>query len=122
MLILAAVLLVILCLAHSLLGEKYIISHIVKLDDFPARTGDVRLTHAVIRLAWHATSILWLGLAGLLLTYHIGTDDPVRAFLIMMCGVFAVSGVISLVGIKGRHPSWFFFLAIAALCGWAAFG
>jgi len=121
MLFIAAILTLILSLAHSYLGEKYIVGHIVKMQDFPAKTGDVRRTHMVIRLAWHVTSLTWLGIAGLLAYLHFDRSNAFIAVLYMVVIVFVLSGAMSLIWVKGKHLSWAFFFAIAALAAYTLF-
>ena len=66
MLYLAAVLLFLLGLAHSLLGERYILVRLFRRDNLPRLFGSPEFTVRTLRFAWHITTVAWWGLAALL--------------------------------------------------------
>jgi hypothetical protein len=71
----AAALVLIVALAHSYLGERYLLarlfrnntSKILDSNGFAGRT---------LRFAWHITSIAWLGFAALLVLLALGRATP----------------------------------------------
>ena len=114
MLLAAAGLASLLALAHSCLGERYILIRLFRRDEVPKLFGNTEFTKRTLRFAWHLTSIAWLCLGAILV--KLDSHVPSRAELgMLLVGTFALSGVVALVGSRGKHLSWVVFLAIAAL-------
>ena len=111
-LVTAAVAAVLLAGAHSYLGERYILIRLFRKNALPRLFGGTEFTRSTLRFAWHLTSVAWAGLAGLLVTLAapggVGAADVIAL-------TFAVSGLLALVGSKGRHLSWVVFFAISVL-------
>ena len=112
---LAAGLLVAVGLAHSVLGERYILRRLFRRD-LPALFGDDAFTKRTLRFAWHVTTVAWWGIAGLLVW---GLGDA-QASLRWISATFAATGLVALVGSRGRHLSWVVFVAVAGLTWWAS--
>ena len=110
----AACILGFLGVAHSYLGERYLLRRLDRYGELPKVFRNPVFAFRVMRLAWHVTSIAWFGFAALLLLI---AHPPVSAERVgVAIGiVFLVHGVASLVVARGRHLSWVFFLAVAAL-------
>ncbi|SFD42135.1 hypothetical protein [Pseudoalteromonas denitrificans] len=66
MLVIAAILLFIMALVHSYLGERYILIRLFRRDNLPHLAGSDFFTKGTLRFAWHITSFAWIGLAVLL--------------------------------------------------------
>lgn len=111
MLIVAAVLLVLCSLVHSVLGERYILRRLFKRDNLPHLFGSDHFTKATLRFAWHITSFAWLGFAVLLWLLPDSEE-----LLWTTAVVFAVSGVCSLYYSKGKHLSWLVFFTVSGCC------
>jgi len=115
-LLLAAGLTVLLALAHSYLGERYILIRLLRREDLPRLFGGVDFTKQTLRFAWHLTSLAWVGFASLLVSWATtpaaGPPTGPRAIVAV---TFAGSGVVALLASRGRHLSWVVFFAIAAL-------
>ena len=111
----AAGLTVLLGVAHSYLGERYILMRLFRRGDLPKLFGGVEFTQQTLRFAWHLTSVAWMGLAGLLVALALSPDGTGRTQAQVISVTFALSGVLALVGSRGRHLSWVVFLAIAGL-------
>jgi hypothetical protein len=108
----AAVLAVLLAGAHSYLGERYILIRLFRMCSLPQLFGGTEFTRATLRFAWHLTSVAWFGLAGLLVILAA----PGRARVADVIALtFGASGLLALVGSRGRHLSWVVFLTISAL-------
>lgn len=115
MLIAAAVLCFAIGLAHSVLGERYILIRLFRRASLPKLFGGETFTRQTLRFAWHLTTIAWWGF-GLLLLFVAQPELQFRqTFLLVTAGVFAASGLIALFASRGRHLSWIVFLAIATL-------
>ena len=114
MLLAAAALASLLALAHSYLGERYILIRLFRGDGVPKLFGGTEFTQRTLRFAWHLTSLAWLSLAAILV--KLSSHVPSRAELgMLLAGTFGVSGVVAFLGSRGRHLAWVVFLAIAVL-------
>ena len=109
-----AFLLVMVAIAHSYLGERYILIRLFRRDDLPKVLGSDEFTKKTLRFAWHVTSIAWLGFAAILLvTVQPTFSKEVIGQIIAL--TFFIHFLIALFGSKGRHLSWIVFLAISVL-------
>ncbi|HEX9982437.1 MAG TPA: hypothetical protein VGF69_04165 [Thermoanaerobaculia bacterium] len=111
-----AALSVLLGLAHSYLGERYILIPLFR-DVLPGRRTSMKRT---LRFAWHITSVLAFGFAGIFWAIASPGTEVARTTLVIIAVTFVVCGVVALVGSRGRHLSWIVFFAIAALTLFAA--
>lgn len=107
--------------AHSYLGERYILIRLFRRDDLPRIMGSSELTMRTLRFAWHLTTIAWWGLGAILVLL---ASAPVSASAIgVVVGVtFLVHSCVALVASRGRHLSWVVFLAIGIIAIVAAGG
>ena len=114
----AALLAIAISVAHSYLGERFILIRLFRRADLPKLFGGDDFTKQTLRFAWHITSIAWLGFAALLVLLAQG-ESSVRAVGLIIGATFLVHSVIALVASRGRHLSWPVFLAIglAAIYG-----
>lgn len=114
MLQLAALLILLLGLAHSILGERYILVRLLRRSDLPKIFGSSEFTIQTLRFAWHITTVAWFGLGALLLAAIDGQLDSQSA--IQIIGYTAIaSGVLPLVFTRGKHLSWLVLFAIGGL-------
>lgn len=115
-LVAAAVLVVGIGIAHSWLGERYILMRLFRRQNIPHLLGSDDFTKRTLRFAWHITTVAWFGAAAFLLilaSYPI--DDSARMLSRVIAATFLVSSIVALVGSRGRHFSWVIFLLIAGL-------
>lgn len=118
MLYLAAMLIVLTAVAHTVLGERFIISRLLRRD-LPRLFGDDRFTKNTLRFAWHVTSIAWLLMAWILVVAASAPDSRFRSAVLTAIAVAsAVSAVLPLYFTHARHLSWVAFAAVAVLI-WA---
>ena len=110
MLLLAATLVVLVGLAHSYLGEKFILMRLFR-QPLPRLFGDDWFTRQTLRFAWHLTTVAWFGFAAILV---LMAHPPVTiGALGTVVGVtFMIHFLIALLGTRGRHLSWILFLVI----------
>jgi hypothetical protein len=114
--VIAAFLTLVIGLAHSWLGERYILMRLFRRENIPRLFGSDAFTKHTLRFAWHLTTVAWFGAAALLLilaSYPL--DASARMSSRVIAAIFLVSGVVALVGSRGRHLSWIVFLLIAGL-------
>lgn len=119
MLKLAAILILLLGIAHSWLGERYILIRLFRRNDLPKLFGGTDFTVRTLRFAWHITTIAWLGFAATLWRASSGSLD--RSFVLAAVGCTAiVSGLLPLIHTRGRHLSWIVFFVVGGICLWAS--
>lgn len=121
LLYIAASLLVAVGIAHSYLGERYILIRLFRRGDLPKILGSAAFTARTLRFAWHITSIAWLGLAAVLVVLAHPPASSEALGLVIGC-TFLAHGVVALVGSRARHLSWPVFLAIGILAIYATRG
>jgi hypothetical protein len=100
--------------AHSYLGERYILGPLLPRELPPMPAGR-KFSARTIRVAWHVTSVAWLGLAWVLL-------HPERPSMVLLAisATFAATGLAIAGFSRGRHLAWPVFLLIAVLVYWAS--
>lgn len=118
----AAVLALAIGSAHSLLGERYILTRLFRRQEMPRLFGSGEFTKRTLRFAWHLTTVAWFGAAALLLTLApFPLDASARLSSRVVAATFLASSLVALTGSRGRHLSWMVFLVIAGLV-WAGGG
>jgi len=118
MLLAAAALTILVGLAHSYLGEKYILIRLFRRP-LPKLFGDDTFTKHTLRFTWHITTVAWFGFAVLLVCLHVGEASDANVLYIVGT-TSAISAIVALVGSRGRHLSWVAFSVISVICFLAA--
>lgn len=110
-------------LAHSVLGERLIFRHLRNGTLVPARAAaPLHERHVRILWAtWHIGSVFGWGFAGVLFQLAVSPNDAsLRSLMVAaLCLAYAGSGLLVLVGTRGRHPGWIALLLVAVLA-WVA--
>lgn len=101
-------------IAHSYLGERYILIRLFRRDDLPKLFGNSDFTKRTLRFAWHVTSVAWWGFAAIIFLLAGPSFSPSSVGLVIGC-TFLVHFAIALLGSKGKHLSWIIFLAISVI-------
>ncbi|MCG7563804.1 hypothetical protein [Pseudoalteromonas sp. McH1-42] len=114
LLYLAATLLILVSLAHSYLGERFILMRLFKRDNLPKLFGSSDFTIRTLRFAWHLTSIAWLGFAALLIALASPGSTP-ATLLHITALTFALHSLLALGLSKGKHWSWILFAVVSVL-------
>jgi branched-subunit amino acid transport protein len=104
----AAFLSVAISVAHSVLGERYILMRLSRKESLP------KVVSRTLRFAWHITSIAWCGFAVILVLLARG-DASGRSVSMAVGATFALSGLVVLFSSRGRHLAWVVFSLIAIL-------
>ena len=115
----AAVLTFAVGLAHSVLGEKYLLMRLFRRPDLPTLAGSATFAARTLRFAWHITTVAWWGFAAMLLLAARDALTPGNA-LRALAATMLVTGATILIASRGRHLAWPVFAAIAAAALWAA--
>ena len=114
MLQMAAALSVLLGLAHSILGERYILGRLFRRDNLPKLFGNTDFTTGTLRFAWHVTTILWWGFAVLL--WKSGSGQMDTAQVLHVIGYTSIAaGLLPLTITRGRHLSWLVLFTIGGI-------
>jgi len=101
-------------IAHSILGERYILTRLFRRDNLPKIFGGTEFTIQTLRFAWHITTITWWGFAALL--FLIAHDSlSQQNLLLVIATTFLMTGLVALVASRGRHLSWPVFLFIGGV-------
>jgi hypothetical protein len=112
MLQLAAILIVLLAIAHSVLGERYILTRLFRRE-LPKLFGGPEFTRNTLRFAWHLTTLLAFGLGAVL---WLLPGSPPPELLARVVGWLLIgSGLLPLVFTRGRHLSWVVLFAAGGL-------
>lgn len=107
-------------LAHSVLGERYILTRLLRGDTVPHLFGGPEFTARTLRFAWHLTTIAWWGFAAILGVLAGGAASP-RNLSAVVAATFLLTGALTFLVSRGRHHAWIVFLAIGAICSYVAF-
>lgn len=107
-------------LFHSIMGERGVVTPLLRLEKLPGEAEERRYKELVIRSAWHLTTVLCWAISAVILTMAVGRFSLSLSSLIFGA-TFLFCGVASLVIVKGRHPSWFIFLLLGGILTAAAF-
>lgn len=111
----AALLLVGIGVAHSVLGERYVLRRVQRLTDLPKlRLGGRELMVPVLRFAWHITSIAWFGFAAMLVLIAHGALSSENGAMVIAV-TFLVCALCAGIASRGRHYSWVVFLMVGVL-------
>ena len=103
--------------AHSYLGERYILIRLFRRADLPHLFGSDVFTKRTLRFAWHLTTLAWWGLGALVLL--LAGRAPVETLGTAVAATFAATALVTLLGSRGRHLAWPVFTAIA-VAAWCA--
>ena len=116
LLIIGAILAVLVGLAHSYLGERYILIRLFRRTNLPKLFGSDSFTKQTLRFAWHLNTVAWVGFASaILMGIVIESLGQVSAILKAISFTFLASSVVTLAATRGRHFAWIVFLAISIL-------
>ncbi len=110
----AAVLLIAIGVAHSYLGERYILIRLFRRQDLPKLFGGIEFTIRTLRFAWHITTIAWWGFAAIVFLLAKGPVSP-RSIAMVIGITFNISGLITLGASRGKHFAWIIFLLIGGM-------
>ena len=116
-LMIGSLLLATLALLHSYIGETRLLQKLLANPDLPILQGSIQYTKAVLRWAWHLTSLAWLGFAAIFYALIQVPSEARHSIGIILTVILGLSAVIAFAATRGRHLAWIFFLA-ASLCIW----
>ena len=121
-LITGAILILLIAAAHSYLGERYILSRLLRRTELPHLFGSDSFTRQTLRFAWHLTSIAWLCVAVILIAFSLDDFQLTRSITLQAISItFLLNALLTFIATRGRHLAWIVFLAIS-LAAWLAIG
>ncbi|WP_204114135.1 hypothetical protein [Shimia biformata] len=120
MLLIAALLLVLVGLMHSVLGGRRLIAPLLARPDLPVILGSQRNSRVTLWAGWHLLTLFWWGQAVVLMTMQFRPDLVPLAVLVTVSACCGIGAGLALVLSRGRHLSWLGFLPIAVLTAWVA--
>ncbi|MGB0653331.1 MAG: hypothetical protein ACPGQL_09045 [Thermoplasmatota archaeon] len=98
----AAALIVVLAVIHSVLGERAILMRLRK-GALPPLFGDDTFTRNTLRFVWHALTLAWWAIAALLVLAPAEAEALVGWTTI---AVLFATALLTIVISRGRHLSW----------------
>jgi len=116
---LAAGLVLVTGLAHSILGERYILIRLFRRAEIPPLFGGPEFTIRTLRFAWHITTDAWWGLGAIILLLAGDEASPVAVLYVLSATALA-SAAVAAIGSRFRHLSWLVFVIVAVLLYLAA--
>ena len=119
LLLIAAVLTFAVGIAHSVLGEKFLLMRLFRRPDLPTLAGSATFAARTLRFAWHITTVAWWGFAAMLVLASRDALTPDNV-LIALAVTMLVTAAMILFASRGKHLAWPVFAAIAAAAFWAA--
>ena len=112
----AAALSILIGIAHSVLGEKLLLGPLFRHGDLPRLLGSTTFARNVLRFTWHLTTVLAIGIG--VVIWHLASEplDPSVVWILRALSItFGASTLVSLIGARGKHFSWWVFLIITIL-------
>lgn len=110
----AAALTVAIGIAHSWLGERYLLMRLFRRGNLPQLFGGESFTRNTLRFAWHITTIAWWGFAAILVLVAAG-PPATQALGLVIGTTFLAHFAITLIASRAKHFAWPVFLAIGLL-------
>lgn len=103
----SAILCFLLCLAHTYLGERYILIRLFRRDGLPRLFGSDFFTKGTLRFCWHLMSVFGVGLSAVLWILATQEIETARSDILRVLAIsFLVGGALPLYFTKGKHLSW----------------
>ena len=121
MLLVAGLLSALIGIAHSVLGERLLLGPLFERGDLPKLLGSAAFARRTLRFTWHLTTVLLLGIGVMVMILSPAPLDSQSACILRVLAItFAVCSLLSLIGARARHFSWWVFLIISVLLWFGA--
>ena len=118
--LIAAILLVLVGLFHTVLGGKHLIAPILKQAQMPSILGSREMSRVTLRAGWHLLTVMWFALASVLILETMQVSDYRTLARWVLGGTFVFCGVMAVILSRGKHLSWAFFFPIGGIFLWQA--
>ncbi|MEO8189552.1 MAG: hypothetical protein ABI682_04360 [Acidobacteriota bacterium] len=115
----AAILALLVGLAHSLLGERMIFRHLRRGSLVPTEGGTL-LSERQVRIlwaSWHVLTVFGWGMAAILvwLSFHSSASGSTAPLEQAIAVSMLIGSLLVFVGTRAKHPGWVGLLGVAAL-------
>ena len=121
MLLVAGLLSALIGIAHSVLGEKLVLGPLFRREDLPKLLGSTTFARQTLRFTWHLTTVLLLGIGAVVVDLSLSPPVSTSTCVIqVLAATFTVCSLLSLIGARAKHFSWWVFLIIAVLLWFGA--
>lgn len=118
----SALILIVIGISHSVLGERLVLGPLSRSADLPKLLGSGAFMCRTLRFTWHITTVLLVAVAGVLLILaEPSSAETLKGIPRSLALASLVCALISGLTTRGRHFSWFLFLA-AAVITWIGAG
>jgi len=108
-------------IAHSMLGEKLVLRPLFERGEVPKLLGSTAFAHRTLRFTWHLTTVLLLGIGTVVMALSLSPLDSRSAWILqVLAATFALCSLLSLIGARAKHFSWWVFLIIAVFLWFGA--
>lgn len=115
-LIVGGILTILLALAHSYLGEKLLLQRLFSRCELPKLLGSRDFARRTLRFAWHLTTLLMVSIGTVAIAVGTQTQTAQASLILKIFAVMFVGcSLLSLIGARGRHFSWYVFAVIGVL-------
>lgn len=106
--------------AHSVLGERYILIRLFHQENLPKLFGGTEFTTRTLRFAWHITTIAWWGFAAIL--FQLARGGFSASAVASVIGVtFLATAIVTFAISRARHLAWPVFAFIGCVALYAAY-
>lgn len=103
-------------IAHSVLGERLVLGPLFQRGDLPKLLGSESFARRTLRFTWHLTTVLLVAIGALVMALSTASLDPQSIWTLRVLAItFGACSLVSLIGARAKHFSWWVFLIIAAL-------
>jgi hypothetical protein len=120
-LLIGGLLSVLIGLAHSVLGEKLVLRPLFDGGEVPKLLGRVAFMKQTLRFTWHLTTVLLASIGVIVMVLSSASPTPLSVWIMQVFAItFGVCSLLSLIGARGKHFSWWVFLLIAVLLWFGA--
>jgi hypothetical protein len=100
-------------LVHSTVGERLFVRPIIARMDWSGLPLNPAFARRVVRLAWHVTSVTWLGFGAILLSPALGIHSAQVAYWVALA-TFGTAFLMTGAGTRWQHRGWPVFAVITA--------
>lgn len=116
LLLIGGLLSVLIGIAHSVLGERLVLGPLFRRGDLPKLLGSESFARRTLRFTWHLTTVLLLAIGAVVMALSTASLDAQVIWILRVLAItFGVCSLVSLIGARAKHFSWWVFLIIAVL-------
>lgn len=101
--------------------EKLVLRPLFTRGEVPKLLGSTAFAHRTLRFTWHLTTVLLLGIGAVVVDLALLPPDSTSTCVIqVLAATFTACSLLSLIGARAKHFSWWVFRIIAVLLWFGA--